>query len=136
MSSPIANNPAAMPNSSQPVRILHNQQCSRSREALDYLLQQGIEPEVVDYIANPLGVEELRKLVKMLGIAPSSLIRPSDFKRLNLQPTSDYDKLLELLAKHPSLMERPIVIVGEVARIGRPVENLHDLFGNPTRRKP
>ena len=75
------------------------------------------------------------QLVRTLSIAPSSLIRPSDFKRLNLQPTSDYDKLLELIAKHPSLMERPIVVFGDVARIGKPVENLYELFGNPTRRK-
>lgn len=134
-SSPNSTSTDTGPLSNQPVRIFHNQQCSRSREALDYLRQQGIDPEVVDYIANPLSVDELRQLVRMLGIAPSSLIRPSDFKRLNLQPTSDYDKLLGLLAKHPSLMERPIVVVGEVARIGRPIENLHDLFGNPARRK-
>ena len=119
----------------QPVRIYHNQQCSKSREALEYLRQQGVEPEVYDYIANPLNVDELRRLVRTLSIAPSSLIRPSDFKRLNLQPTSDYDKLLELIAKHPSLMERPIVVFGDVARIGKPVENLYELFGNPTRRK-
>ncbi len=64
----------------QPVRVYHNPQCPRSREALEYLRQQGIQPEVVDYLANPLTVEELRRLVRMLGIAPSSLIA---------QPTSN-----------------------------------------------
>jgi arsenate reductase len=117
------------------VCIYHNPQCSRSREALQYLEQQGIQPKVVRYLETPLNVDELRKLVRMLGIAPSSLIRSSDFKRLGLQPTSDYEKLLELIAKHPSLMERPIVVAGDVARIGRPIENLYELFGAPGRNR-
>src|SRR4051812_22378031 len=121
----------------QPVRIYHNPQCTRSREALEYLQQQGIQPEVVEYLQNPLGVEELRRLVRMLGIAPSSLIRLADFKRLEVPATNDYEKLLQLLAEHPVIMDRPIVVVGDQARIGRPLENLHDLFSNsPVRRKP
>ncbi len=118
-----------------PVRIYHNPQCSRSREALEYLRQQAIEPEVIEYLTNPPMVEELRQLVRKLGIAPSSLIRLGDFKRLGLKPTSDYEALLQLIAKHPSIMERPIVVVGDVARIGRPIENLYELFGNAGRRK-
>jgi arsenate reductase (glutaredoxin) len=118
----------------EPVCIYHNPQCSRSREALDYLRQHGIQPQVVNYLDAPLGVDELRKLVRMLGIAPSSLIRANDFKRLGLQPTSDYEKLLQLLAEHPAIMERPIVVVGGIARIGRPIENLYDLFGSPRRK--
>ncbi len=121
----------------QPVRVYHNPQCPRSREALEYLRQQGIQPEVVDYLANPLTVEELRRFVRMLGIAPSSLICAADFKRLGLRPTSNYEKLLELLAANPMIMDRPIVVVGNEARIGRPLENLHGLFStSPLRRKP
>src|SRR5215212_1920444 len=123
--------------STPPVRIYHNPQCARSREALEYLQQQGIQPEVVEYLQNPLTVEELRRLVRMLGIAPSSLIRVADFKRLNLPATSDYEKLLQLIAENPVIMDRPIVVTGNEARIGRPLENLHDLFSTPTvRRKP
>jgi arsenate reductase len=122
--------------SNRPVRIYHNPQCARSREALDYLHQQGIQPEVIDYLQNPLSVEELRSIVRMLGIAPSSLIRLADFKRLNLQSTNDYEKLLELLSENPVIMDRPVVVVGDQARIGRPLENLGDLFPNaPPRRK-
>src|SRR5215212_8331628 len=123
--------------STQRVRIYHNPQCARSREALEYLKQQGIQPEVVEYLQHPLTVEELRRLVRMLGIAPSSLIRVADFKRLNLPATSDYEKLLQLIAENPVIMDRPIVVTGNEARIGRPLENLHDLFSTPTvRRKP
>jgi arsenate reductase len=117
-----------------PVRIYHNPQCPRSREALEYVRQLGIQPEVVEYLITPLSVEELRQLVRLLGIAPSSLIRSSDFKRLGLKPTSDYDKLLELIAANPVLMDRPIVVAGKEARIGRPIENLHGLFPNTSIR--
>ncbi len=121
----------------EPVRIYHNPQCARSREALEYLKQQGIQFEVVEYLENPLSVEELRQLVRMLGIAPSSLIRVADFKRLNLRATNDYEKLLQQLADNPVIMDRPIVVAGNRARIGRPLENLHELFSNSTiRRKP
>jgi arsenate reductase len=117
-----------------PVRIYHNPQCARSREALDYLRQLGVQLDVVEYLVTPLNVEELRQLVRMLGIAPSSLIRAADFKRLGLKPTSDYNKLLELIAANPVLMDRPIVVVGKEARIGRPLENLHGLFPNTPMR--
>src|SRR5215470_18090574 len=113
--------------SSRPVRIYHNPQCARSRDALDYLHQQGIQPEVIEYLQNPLSVGELRSIVRMLGIAPSSLIRVADFKRLNLQSTNDYEKLLRLISENPVIMDRPIVVVGDKARIGRPLENLNDL---------
>src|SRR3954470_2900567 len=133
---PTSMTPTAADPSSQAVRIYHNPQCARSREALEYLQQQGIQPEVVEYLQNPLSVEELRRLVRMLGIAPSSLIRVADFKRLEVPATDDYEKLLQLLAEHPVIMDRPIVVVGDQARIGRPLENLHDLFSNsPVRRK-
>lgn len=135
MTSPIKSTSAnAGDGAHPPVRIYHNPQCARSREALEYLRQLGIRPEVVEYLANPFSVDELRRLVRMLGIAPSSLIRAADFKRLALRPTSDYETLLQLLAKHPILMDRPIVVVGNEARIGRPLENLHGLFPNATLR--
>jgi arsenate reductase len=136
-SPPTTSNSIADSGSAQRVRIYHNPQCARSREALEYLQQHGIEHEVVEYLLNPLTVEELRQLVRMLGIAPSSLIRVADFKRLGLSPTSDYEKLLELLAAHPVIMDRPIIVAGNEARIGRPIETLHGMFSNaPIRRKP
>ena len=135
-SPPNTSNPINNGGEARHVRIYHNPQCARSREALEYLQQHGIEHEVVEYLLNPLGVDELRQLVRMLCIAPSSLIRVADFKRLGLTPTNDYEKLLELLAAHPVLMDRPIIVAGNEARIGRPIENLHGLFPNaPIRRK-
>src|SRR3954464_4292316 len=136
-SPPVAPNPIADGGSTQRVGLYHIPQCARSREALEYLQQHGIEHEVVEYLLNPLTVEELRQLLRMMCIAPSSLIRAADFKRLGLTPTSDYEKLLELLAANPVIMDRPIVVAVPAARIGRPIENLHGLFSNaPIRPKP
>ena len=70
----------------------------------------------------------MRAQVRRLTIA--------DFKRLELQSTNDYETLLQLLSDNPSIMDRPIVVVGDQARIGRPIENLHELFSKtPPRRK-
>lgn len=108
------------------IRIYHNPQCSKSREALDYLQERGIDPQVVDYLQVPPTLEELKELVKMLGIAPSSMVRAKDFERLGLTPADDGDGWLQLIAAHPVLLERPIVIVGDEARIARPIERLYD----------
>lgn len=109
------------------VKIYHNPQCSKSREALEYLRERGWEPEVIEYLDTPPTLEELRALVKLLGVAPSSLIRAKDFQRLGLTPTTDGEEWLALITSHPAIMERPIVVMGNQARIGRPIERLHDL---------
>lgn len=132
-----ANRVAAEVAPKPPVRIYHNPSCTRSREALEYVSQQGYEVEVVEYLKTPPSVEELRQLLRMLGIAPSSLIRIGDFKRLGLSSTNDYEKLLKLITENPVIMDRPIVVVGSAARIGRPLETLHELFSTgQSRRKP
>lgn len=113
---------------SQLVQIYHNPQCAKSREALAYIKERGLEPQVIEYLKTPPSVEELRELVKKLCIAPSSMIRAKEFHRLGLQPPADAARWLELIAKHPEILERPIVVAGERARIGRPVERLNELF--------
>jgi len=109
------------------VKIYHNPQCSKSREALDYLHERGLKPEVIEYLQTPPTLEELRVLVKMLGVAPSSLVRAKDFQRLGLTPTTNAEEWLALICRHPIIMERPIVVVGDQARVGRPLEKLYDL---------
>lgn len=110
------------------VRIYHNPQCSKSREALDYLKERGIEPEVVEYLKSPPTIEDLRSLVKMLGVAPSSIVRTSDFQRLELAPAHDAEGWLALIAAHPALLERPIVVVNDKARVARPIDQLFDFL--------
>jgi arsenate reductase (glutaredoxin) len=108
------------------ILIYHNPKCRKSREALDYIREHGQEPTVIDYIKQPLTETQIRKLLKILGIAPSSMIRASDFRRLELEPTNDPDKLIAMLIEHPVLMERPIVVIGDEAVIARPIERLYN----------
>jgi len=106
--------------------IYHNPKCSKSREALDYLWDQGHEPQVVEYLKNPLDEKEIRRLLQLLGIAASSMMRATDFRRLGLEPTDSADELIALIVTHPVLMERPIVEFGDEAVIARPAERLVD----------
>jgi len=113
------------------ITIYHNPKCSKSCEALAYLEAEGYQPRVINYLETPLTVEEIRRLVKQLGIAPSSLIRAPDFTRLGLTPTSDPEELIRLIVEHPILLQRPIVVVGDRARIARPVEVLQGFLPAP-----
>jgi arsenate reductase len=110
------------------VTIYHNPKCAKSCEALDYLQARGYRPRVIDYLETPPTVDELRQLIKQLGIAASSLIRAPDFSRLGLVPTSDSEELIRLIAEHPILLQRPIVVVGDRARIARHVDVLQDFL--------
>jgi arsenate reductase len=108
------------------ILIYHNPNCSKSREALEYIREHGYEPTVIEYIKQPLDKTQIRKLLKILGIAPSSMIRAADFRRLELEPTDDPDQLVAMIAEHPVLMERPIVVIGDEAIIARPLERLYN----------
>jgi arsenate reductase len=105
------------------VTIYHNPRCGKSRQTLELLRKRGIEPRIVEYLKTPPTTAELRKLLKMLGMAPRQLLRSKeaadagiDAKRL-----SD-EKLIEAMVQHPIVIERPIVINGEKAALGRPPE--------------
>jgi arsenate reductase (glutaredoxin) len=113
------------------ITIYHNPKCSKSCEALAYLEAQGHQPRVINYLEFPLTAEEIHKLVQQLGIAPSSLIRAPDFNRLGLSSTSDPNQLITLIAEHPILLQRPIVVVGDRARIARPVDVLQGFLPAP-----
>ncbi len=113
-------------------RILHNPRCSKSRGALELLRQRGVEVEVIDYVATPPSVVELSAICCQLGIRPSQLVRSKDplFAQLGLSLADQRDdrSWLELLHRHPILIERPIVVIGTRAVIGRPPERVLDLI--------
>jgi arsenate reductase len=104
------------------VIIYHNPRCSKSREALKLLEENGIEAEVVRYLDNPPSKEELKTLLKKLGISARELMRTKEkiYKELGLKEIDDEEKLIEAMVQHPKLIERPIVIKGDKAVIGRP----------------
>lgn len=110
--------------------IYHNPRCSKSRTTLALLQERGIEPEVVLYLQTPPDVGTLRSLLDKLGKSPAELVRTgeAEFKALGLARDSDSGALLEAMASHPKLIERPIVVRGERAVLGRPPENVLELL--------
>lgn len=105
------------------VTVYHNPRCSKSRECLALPELQGIELNIIKYLETPPTKEELKALIKKLGIKPIQLVRT---KEEAWQPYKDKKhtpaQIISLLAKHPQLIERPIVINGDKAIIARPPE--------------
>jgi len=106
------------------VTLYHNPRCSKSRETLALLTAHGVEPEIVRYLESPPDRDTLQILLQKLGMASArQLMRTKEdlFKALGLENASE-SALLDALAAHPALLERPIVINGDRARLGRPPE--------------
>jgi len=108
------------------IQVLHNPKCVKSREAIVLLEASGKPFEIVKYLEHPLNVEDLKKLIQKLGIAPIELVRQKETIWINQfkgKILSDIE-IIEAIANHPILMERPIAILGEKAVIARPSENI------------
>jgi arsenate reductase len=96
-------------------------------KVLALIEQRGIQPKVIEYLATPPSEAELKRLLKLLGITPRELLRKKeeDYKQAGLDDTDVSDtQIIRALVKHPRLMERPIVVVGNKAALGRPPENV------------
>jgi arsenate reductase len=112
------------------MKIYHNPRCRKSRETLALIEESGIEPEVIRYLDTPPSVEELAELVQLLGISPKDLIRKGEAiykEQFKGKELSDRE-WLEAMVKHPKLIERPIVVEGGKAVLGRPPENVKELL--------
>ena len=112
------------------IKIWHNPRCSKSRASLQLLEEKGIEAEVVKYLENVPTKEELSELLKMLNISARELMRTKEdiYKELNLKDESSEEALMEAMLANPKLIERPIVMRGNKAVIGRPIENVIELI--------
>ena len=110
------------------VTIYHNPRCSKSRKTLDLLHDHGIEPEVIEYLKDPPTVKALGDLSKKLGLSPREMVRKKDCAELELPDNLTPQQYFRRIAEHPRLLERPIVVCGKRARIGRPPENVLKLF--------
>jgi len=111
-------------------RIYHNPRCSKSRATLALLTDRGVEFEVVHYLDTPPTAATLRRLVHKLGLPATALVRATEpeFRAYAAGRTLGDDEIIELLVAEPKLLQRPIVEVAAAARIGRPPENVLELF--------
>lgn len=112
------------------VTIWHNPRCSKSRDAANLLKEKGIEAEVIRYLDAPPSKEEIKAVLKMLGIPARGLMRTKEalYKELGLQDVEDEEKLIEVMSENPKLIERPVVIKDGKAAIGRPIEKVIELL--------
>lgn len=106
--------------------IYHNPRCSKSREGLQILEDSGVDYTLVKYMDDPLSLAELRKLVKQLGISPIDLVRQNEtlWKEMYKGKSLSDEAILQAMAENPRLIERPIVVSGNRAIIGRPPEKI------------
>jgi len=113
------------------IRIYHNARCSKSRSALALLEQHGQPFEVINYLETPPSVAELKTLLMQLGITARQWLRTGEdaYRVLGLDdPTLDEDALIAAMAKHPRLIERPVVAANGKAVIGRPPEKVLEIL--------
>ena len=111
--------------------IYHNPRCSKSRTTLALLQEKGIEPEVVLYLETPPSVDTIGALLGKLDMSASQLVRSgeADFKEAGLNKGSSEADIVSAMAARPKLIERPIVVKGGKAVLGRPPENVLALIG-------
>lgn len=112
------------------ITIYHNNRCTKSRQGLALLEESGKDFDVVKYLENVPTENELKKIIDLLGISPIELVRKNEavwkenFKDKDLSDA----EIISAMVKNPKLIERPIVINGDKAVIGRPTENINDIL--------
>ena len=112
------------------VRIFHNPNCSKCRLTMDLLNEKGVEIAVVEYLNSPPDTDELNEVLDLLGMEPRDLMRQHEapYKENNLDnPDLSRDQLIQTMIDNPILIQRPIIINGNKATIGRPPEKVLDI---------
>ena len=112
------------------MKIYHNPRCSKSRQSLALLRENSVEPEVIEYLKTPLDNNALRDLLKKLGLTAHEILRTkeAEYTAASLSPESSEAEILTAIAAYPILLERPIIVKGNRAVIGRPPENVKALL--------
>lgn len=117
------------------VTIYHNPACGTSRNTLAMIRQSGVEPTIIEYLKTPPSRERLGELIAAMGISPRELLRrkgtPYDELGLDNADLSD-DQLIDIMLKHPILINRPIVVAARGVRLCRPSELVLEILGNPS----
>ena len=120
-----------MPQAPSPVIVIyHNARCSKSRSACEIVAGRGIEARIVEYLKTPPSRDELRTVLQKLGMKASELVRrgEEEYKQHYAGRTLTEDEWLDALIEHPILIERPIVVRGDHAVVGRPPEKVLELL--------
>lgn len=111
------------------VKIYHNPRCSKSRQTLALLQNKGIEPQIIEYLKAPLTEAELVEVISALDKRPKEVLRTKEDVYKDLEVDWEDDRaVIRAIVENPKLLERPIVVKGEKAVIGRPPENVESLF--------
>ncbi len=112
------------------VVLYHNSRCSKSRQTLALIREQGIEPTIIDYLKQPPNAAEIALLLKKLRMKARDLIRSKEslFSELGLALEADEQDLIQAMSDHPVLIERPIVVCAAKACLGRPPEQVLELL--------
>lgn len=113
------------------ITIYHNPRCSKSRQTLALLEERGIKPTIREYLTNVPSADEIDEILRMLSMEPRDLMRKNEaqYKENGLGDLSlSRDDLIDAMVAHPKLIERPIVINGGEARIGRPPESVLEIL--------
>ena len=111
------------------VTIYHNPRCSKSRQTLQIIEDKGISPTIITYLDNPPSIDELKAILSKLGITPRELLRKKEADECGLNDDSlNEDALIAGMVANPRAIERPIVVKGDKAVLGRPPENVLDLL--------
>jgi len=111
------------------LKIYHNPRCSKSRQTLALLTERGIQPEIVLYLENPPSVDELKNILDSLGMSASQLVRKKEAEYQSLEIDENDEKaLLAAMHQFPKIIERPIVVNGQKAAVGRPPEQVLEIL--------
>jgi arsenate reductase len=113
------------------ITIYHNPKCSKSRQTLELLQQNGVTPTIIEYLKTPPTAETLKAILGQLGLAPRDLMRKKEdiYAKLKLDdPALSDDALIDFMVAHPILIERPIVLANGKAALGRPPEQVLDIL--------
>lgn len=110
--------------------IYHNPRCSKSRETLALLQEKGIQPNIIEYLKAPPSASQLKAIVKQLGIKPEQLVRKGEeiYKTRYANKKLTDAQWIDAMVENPSLIERPIVVRGQRAALGRPPEKVLELL--------
>ena len=112
--------------------IYHNPRCTKSRQALALLQEEGVSPHIIQYLDTPPSATELDALLTKLGLEPKDIMRKGEdeYAALDLgHRTLSRQEAIDILVAHPRLIERPIVVRGDRAVVGRPTERVRELLG-------